>query len=146
MARGFTQSFKVAIGAVDTVQQEDLGVIRYTENAVYKYVKFSGTTIVAAGDPVGYVITDTTLQTVDPASFAVPAGIATVAVPTGTVQYAWIQIGGINTAVNGIQGGPSAGAPLYMNASKQLSAKSAVGQPEVGVFISGTIVQLYYPN
>ena len=149
MAKGFAQSFKVAIGAVDTVQQEDLGVVRYTDNAVYKYVKFSGTTTIAVGDALCYVITDLNLQTVDKANSAVGAGIATVAVTSGTVQYGWIQIGGIatlSTTTGGAVGnslsniGASAGAIIPI---------AAHTSPQVGVLVNASapiLVQLDYLN
>jgi hypothetical protein len=78
---GSAQAFKAALTDVDTTAQVPLGMIRYEDNKVYKYVKFSGTTVIAVGDVLCYVATDTTLQTVDGANTALGAGVSPVAVP-----------------------------------------------------------------
>jgi hypothetical protein len=134
MAKGLAQSFKAQITDIDITPMEPLGIIRYTDNGVYKYVKFSGTTANAANDPVGYVVSDLTLQTVDGAvGTNYGAGIAQGAVVSGTVQYGWIQIGGVALA-NNTTG--TAGQPLYYSAAKTLAVKSAVTQTEVGILIA----------
>lgn len=133
MALGFAQGFKAAIGQVDVTPFEPLGVIRYTDNFVYKYVKFTGTTAVAVGDPVGYVLSDTSLQTVDPASTTIAAGVSPAVVASGTVQYGWIQIGGVVTC-NGVTA--TAGNEVKLSGTKTVAAKAAVTDPTFGIAVT----------
>jgi hypothetical protein len=132
VSKGFLQSFKAALTDIDTVAMEPLGAIRNTDNAVYKYVKFSGTTAHVVGDPVGYVLTDLSGQTVDGASGTIGAGVVVAPViASGTVQFGWIQIGGVCT-VNNVTAA-SAGLELKMAATKTLVAKAAATDPALGI-------------
>ncbi len=147
VATGFTQSFKAALGDVDTSPMEPLGTIRYERNGVYKYVKFSGTTAVAIGDALCYVLSDTSIQTVDAANSAVGAGIAVAVVASGTVQYGWIQIGG-NCTLSTTTGGAAGNALTNLGASnKVLKVVAAHTDPQVAILISASApiqVQLDY--
>ena len=93
--------------------KEQPGTIRQENNAIYKYVAFSGTTAVAAGDVVCYVAyaSDGAAQVVDGANTALGAGVAMAAVASGTmtagaIAYAtgWIQIKGKATLSTSLQG------------------------------------------
>lgn len=106
---GSPQSFKAALTDVDSTAQVPLGMIRYEDNKAYKYVKFSGTTVVAVGDVLCYVTTDTTGLTVDAANTALGAGVAPAAVPSGAVAYGWIQIRGMATLSTALAGTPAVG-------------------------------------
>lgn len=107
--------------ATQTVAWDLPGTIRYENNAVYKYVIFSGTNTIAAGDVVCYVAyaSDGTLTVVDHANTEFGAGVAMAAVAAGSavsgaVGYAsgWIQIKGIATLGNALGGSPVLGQPL----------------------------------
>lgn len=91
--------------------REQLGTIRQENEFVYKYVQFTGTTPVAAGDFVCYVAkgVDGALVQVDKANTNVGAGVAQAAVPAGTVQFGWIQIAGLATINTAIGGGAADG-------------------------------------
>ena len=108
-ATGFNQSFKAALVDQDTYAVEILGTIRYERNAVYKYVKFSGTTAIAIGDVLCYVATDTANTTVDGANTAFGAGVAITAVGTGTVLYGWMLVEGLATLSTAFAGSPAVG-------------------------------------
>jgi hypothetical protein len=86
--------------------RDGLGSIRPENNAVYKYVQFSGTTAVNAGDVVCYVVpaSDGGAVIVDKANTAMGAGVAMAAVPAAVVSYAWIQIKGIATVSGTVPG------------------------------------------
>ncbi len=134
---GFIQTFKSALADVDIVPIEPLGTIRYERNAVYKYVKFSGTTSVAIGDALCYVLSDLNLQTVDAANSAVGAGIACAIVPSGTVQYGWIQIEGL-AILSTTATGAAAGNQLTNTgaAARTLVVAAGVTNQIVGVLVS----------
>ena len=124
---GAKQIFRTALtdvtiyGAGQTTTWDQLGTIRYENNAVYKYVAFSGTTTIAAGDVVCYVAaaSDGSEVLVDGANTALGAGVAMAAVASGSVAtgntyYAtgWIQIRGLATVSTTVAGSPSIGYPL----------------------------------
>ncbi len=112
---GLKQTFKSQLGDNDSTNQEDLGAIRYDENKVYKYVKFSGTTAVAVGDFVCYVLSDTTGSTVDGANTALAAGVAMAVAASGSVSYGWVKIKGVATLSTALAGSPAAGDQLSTN-------------------------------
>ena len=100
---------------------EQPGTIRCENNNVYKYVAFSGTTSVAAGDVVCYVAaaSDGVEQIVDGANTALGAGVAQAAVTpgtktSGTVAYAsgWVLIKGYTAVSATIGGTPTFGQSL----------------------------------
>jgi hypothetical protein len=91
------------------VAGDALGDIRMEGNSLYKYVKFSGTTVVAIGDVCCYVATDTGDQTVDGANTAFGAGVAMAAHGTGSARFGWIQIKGLATLSTALAGTPAVG-------------------------------------
>lgn len=110
---GMKTTFKSNIGDYDATAQDDIGCLYYAENAVYKYVKFSGTTATVVGDVVCYVAADATMTIVDAANTALGAGVATASNSvTGTAYYGWIQIRGIATLSTALAGSPSVGDDL----------------------------------
>lgn len=123
------------------VYPEQLGTIRMENNKVYKYVAFSGTTIVAVGDVVCYVVYasshDGTI--VDSANTVEGAGVAQAAVPVGTaasgaLAYAtgWIQIQGIATVSTTVAGSAAAGdAVTTASASTSQLTKNAGAATQV---------------
>lgn len=128
-AGGSPQSFKAQLSDVDSTAQDPLGQLRYDLNAVYKYVKFSGTGAVAVGDYVCYVITDTNLQTVDAANSIYGAGVACAIVPAGAVAYGWIQIKGLCTLSTALVSG-SAGNVLTATGSNAKTLKVAAADTD----------------
>jgi hypothetical protein len=140
---GMTQTFKAALIDVDTTPIELLGTIRNDVNAVYKYVKFSGTTVNAAGDFVGYVVADLLGQTVDGASAVVGAGMSVAAHPAGSITYGWIQVAGI-AVVNGVTS--TAGNELKMTGTKTVGAKAAASDASVAIALvtaAGVAAQIF---
>jgi len=119
--------------------KEPLGTIRMENNAVYKYVQFSGTTAVALGDAVCYVAfaSDGGEVVVDDAHTALGAGIAMSAVATaGGVQFGWIQIKGIASTSQAPSGSPTIGQTLMVSTSTngQLALRTALTQQIVGLY------------
>lgn len=119
------QIFQTALTDVrvnPTTLPEALGTIRQgSGNKVYKYVQFSGTTVIAAGDVVCYVVaaSDGNEVIVNAANTVFGAGVALAALAAGTiaagaVAYAtgWIQIRGLATLSTALAGAPSAGDML----------------------------------
>src|SRR3954462_8838806 len=147
---GSAQAFKAALTDVDTTAQVPLGMVRYEDNKVYKYVKFSGTTTIAAGDVVCYVATDTLCQTVDGANTALGAGVAPVAVASGAVAYGWIQIGGVATLSAALAGSPAVGDGMTTaGAAAPAVTKSAAANSMIlanVVHVANKIVLLRAPN
>lgn len=144
------QVFQTALTDVFSTQYDALGAIRIENSKVYKYVKFSGTTTVAAGDVMCYVVSDTSLQTVDGANSAVGAGMAMAAVASGTVQYGWIQIEGVATLNQGIGGtSPAAGNQVTTTSASAgtVTKAAAVTDQIVGVVVvvASKIVDLQFP-
>ena len=76
--------------------QDSPGDLRIENGKVYKYVKFTGTTNVAAGDVVCYT-TAADGVTVDGANTANGAGVAMAAVASGSAQNGWILVEGLVT-------------------------------------------------
>lgn len=100
------QSFVTALTdvlAATNAVQDTPGDIRVENGNVYKYVKFTGTTGVAAGDVVCYT-TAADGVTVDGANTAMGAGVAMAAVAAGSAQNGWIQIKGKATISGAFQG------------------------------------------
>ena len=94
---GQKQTFVTNITDYNTINRDGLGTIRVENNAIYKYVQFTGTTAVAVGDVVCYVAPagDGQAVIVDKANTTMGAGVAMVAVPSGAVAYTWIQVKGM---------------------------------------------------
>lgn len=147
---GSPQAFKAALTDVDSTAQVPLGMIRYEDNKVYKYVKFSGTTTVAAGDVMCYVASDTTNQTVDGANTSLGAGVAAAAVPSGAIAYGWIQIGGVATLSAALAGSPAVGDGMTTaGAAAGAVTKSAAANSMIlgnVVHVANKIVALRAPN
>lgn len=110
------QAWKPALTDVDITAQATLGTIQQDDNSVYKYVQFSGTTAIDAGDFLCYVTyaSNPLLVIVDGANGGslVGAGVAVATVASGTVQYGWIQIRGLAVLEEAIGGSPSIGDAL----------------------------------
>lgn len=119
--------------------RDGLGSIRPENNAVYKYVQFSGTTAVNAGDVVCYVASasDGQAVVVDNANTAAGAGVAMGTVPAGQVQYGWIQIKGLAVVARALGGTPTAGQSLT-------TAGGAVGVLTLAAAVTNAIVAVAY--
>jgi len=126
MPSGFKRVYLTPLDAVDTVDKEDVGTLRFEGNKVYKYVKLQNTTAtvaVLAGDAVAYnaevghsvsqVVSDMT----DADAAPVGAGIiqGTVAGVLATAYYCWIQIKGPVTALQTIGDTPVDGQEVSMS-------------------------------
>ena len=152
MGAGRPQGFTTALTDIDTAAQEFLGTIRFDYNATYKYVKFSGTTAVAVGDFMCYVVTDHTLGTVDGANSALPAGVAMAVHASGSVTYGWIQIRGVATLSTAPGGTLAAGSSLT-NAGATAPALTVAAPTAtavaVGILVTATspyVADLMCPN
>lgn len=114
--------------------------------AVYKFVKASGTLTSAIGDFLSY--TDTTLQIVDGTTAAVAGGVAQFAVTAGTPQVGWMQVSGKATLNTNFSTAPAAGNKVT-NAgasNKTLKVAAALTDAQVGIAINTTnLVQLTLP-
>jgi hypothetical protein len=143
------QVFVTALTEVDNQAYDTPGDIRVENGCVYKYVKFTGTTSIAAGDALCYVATDTTDTTVDGANTALGAGIAMAAVASGAVQYGWIQIKGVATLSTALAGSPAVGDGLTVNgASAPAMTKASTANQQIGgytVNVASKIVALDFP-
>jgi hypothetical protein len=110
------QSWKSALTDVDSTAQETLGTIREDDNKRYKYVQFSGTTAIDAGDFLCYLTyaSNALLQIVDGANGGslVGAGVALATVASGAVAFGWIQISGVAVLEEALAGSPSIGDAL----------------------------------
>jgi hypothetical protein len=124
----------VQIWAVNQILgKEQLGTIRFENNAVYKYVAFSGANVIAAGDVVCYVAyaSDGSMFLTDIANTAFGAGIAQAAVAAGTkasgaTYYAtgWIQIKGWSGVLSTALGGsPTIGQPVTTQGASNKAVK-----------------------
>lgn len=111
---GLTDVYPLTTGQPYSGAKDGVGTLRFENTAVYKYVQFSGTTAVNAGDVVCYVgtATDPNGVIVDNASTPMGAGVAMAAVPAGTAQFGWIQIKGFATVARALAGTPTAGQYL----------------------------------
>lgn len=149
MAGGSPQSFKAALTDNDSTAQELLGTIRYDENGVYKYVKFSGTGAVAIGDFVCYVVSDVTNQTVDAANSVLGAGVSMGTVAASAVSYGWIKIAGLATLNVALDAGNDGDALTNKDATaKTLRAIDATAEAQVAIAVdaSAKIVALACPH
>lgn len=150
MGAGVKGTFKSSIGDIDPTPMEPLGSIRYDQNAVYKYVKFPGTTTIAAGDFLCYTAADLLAQTVDGANTAMGAGVATAAVPSGAIAYGWIQIEGLATLSTALAGVPAVGDGMTSaGATPPAVTKSAAANSMIignVVNVAGKIVALRCPK
>ena len=83
---GQKQTFVTGLADVNPNNKDGLGSIRVENNAVYKYVQFSGTTAVNIGDAVCYVVaaSDGNAVIVDNENSSIGAGVSMCAVPTGS--------------------------------------------------------------
>ena len=141
-----TDSF-IPFTGVGQAQYDNVGDIRIeaggSGQAVYKFVKFTGTTTSAIGDFVCY--TDTTLQLVDAANAAVPAGVAQCVITNPTAQFGWIQIQGKATLNTNFSTAPAAGNKVT-NAgasAKTLKVAAAATDAHAGIALNTTnLVQL----
>ena len=117
---------------------EGVGTLRFEGNQLWKWVKFTGTTAVTAGDPIYYVVTDLTLSTVDDAISVLPAGIAPVSIAAGTPTWGWIQLEGTATLSNTPSGTLAAGVTLTKGSTAgTLAAQTAATQPSIGTSVDG---------
>lgn len=149
MAGGSPQSFKAALTDNDSTAQELLGTIRYDENGVYKYVKFSGTNAGAIGDFLCYVVSDVSNQTVDKANSVLGAGVLMGTVASGSVSYGWIKIAGLATLNVALDSGDDGGALTNNGATAgTLKAIDATAEPQVAIAVdaSAKIVALMCPH
>ena len=110
--------------------QDNLGDIRMENGNFYKYVKFTGTTTVAAGDVVCYTTAGDGL-TVDAANTDSAAGVAMAAVASGTVQYGWIQIKGLATMSTALGSGAAGQGLMSHGASNKTLLIQTAGYPIV---------------
>jgi hypothetical protein len=143
-----TMGFTTALTDIDTAPQEYMGAIRDDYKTSYKYVKFSGTNAVAAGDPVCYVISDTTFVTVDQANSVNGAGIAMAAHASGSITYGWIQIKGLSGAITTLTSGTAGQSVTNTSASAAaLKVTAAVTDQTVGTVANAgaKTIQLDYP-
>lgn len=124
-------SFKPALTDLDTTPQAALGGLLDTDSKTYKYVKFSGSNAIAVGDLVGYVAS-VDGNTVDGAVGVGPAGVAVVAVGTGTVLYGFIQVRGLVTASAAIAGGAADGQTLKQGTYPAFTLQTAATIPNAG--------------
>lgn len=144
---GLKKIFVTALTDVKNQNLDGVGTLRFEGNCIYKYVQFSGTTAVAAGDPVYYVTSDTTLNTVDDAHNALPAGIAVSSVGTlgtQTALYGWIQLTGVTTLSNTPSGTVAVGSKLTIGSTNgTLAVLTTATQLEIATSVDGTrIAQL----
>ena len=101
---GQKQTFVTGLADVNPNNKDGLGSIRVENNAVYKYVQFSGTTAVNIGDAVCYVVA---LKKI-PVSIAFPsvaASYAIVAVLAHLLRnepFGWPQLAGIALIGSGV--------------------------------------------
>lgn len=144
------QVFHANLSDLDTTAQVPLGAIYELDNARYKYVKFSGTTAIAVGDIVCYVAagSDGNEQIVDGANTALGAGVALVAVGTGTVQYGWIQITGLTAVSTTVSGSPAFGDVVTTNGmtAPACGKSTAANMSGVGMFYAAKKIVAEFPN
>lgn len=144
------QVFVTALTEVDNQAYDVPGDIRAENGNFYKYVKFTGTTTVAAGDVMCYVSTDTTQTTVDGANTAFGAGVAMAAVASGTVQYGWVQIKGTATLSTAFAGtSPAVGDSMTTNGASApaVTVAAAILNQVVGYIanVAGKIMSCDFP-
>lgn len=118
--------------------QDNPGDIRIENGKVYKYVKFTGTTAVAAGDVVCYT-TAADGVTVDDANTAMGAGVAMAAVASGSVQNGWIQVKGIATLSTAFAGTPAVGNKMTTAAATAPAVTKAAADTD---FVAGMVLHV----
>lgn len=145
-----TDTFAIFTG-VGQQQYDNFGDLRIEAGgagqAVYKFVKFTGTLASAIGDFMCY--TDTSAQIVDGTNSALPAGVAQAAVAGGAVAgVMWIQVQGkvtMNTPT-----ATTAGFALTSQgaANKSLKVRAAVTDNLAGYALNNaaTLVMLQLPT
>ncbi len=136
-------SFHPALTDIDATAQAKVTGILEGDNATYKYVKYTGSNGVAAGQVVSYVSGNVALDTVDLVSNGLPAGLAQAPVVSGGgAQYGFIQIKGVALVNTIVAGSPGYGGALVGNTASAgglTAATSATfAQPDVAYYLSGT--------
>lgn len=145
MAAGRISGFTTAITDIDVTPQEYLGAIRFDYNAAYKYVRFTGTLATAIGDVCSYVLTDTTMTSVDSTTSAIGAGVSPAVHPLGSVSYGWLQIRGVATLSTAYGAGAQGNAVTTVGAAnKAVTVAAAVTNAVVGVIVNVTGPILLY--
>lgn len=155
MPSGIKQAFASKLTDVETVQREQLGVLRFEGNKVYKYVKIRNTTATVAavaGDCVVYdaedggnnshVVTDYT----DGGSVPTGAGVLQAAC-AGTLLtdfFGWIQIKGPATLNQTVGGSAADGDQLKAGTTdkaftKQLFAGTTPNIAADGPYVGSAI-------
>ncbi len=140
MAAGMKKVFQTALTDLKTTDVESVGTLRFEGNKVYKWVQFSGVTAVVAGTLVCYNTTvgaNLGVTGVDGANSVVAAGIAQVAVGTGTVQYGWIQVAGPVAFQGTITGAAGAGLTANGATAGNLVVTSGV-IPQFAILLDAT--------
>jgi hypothetical protein len=148
---GSPQAFKAALTDVDPTAQVPLGMVRYEDNKVYKYVKFSGTTVIAAGDVVVLCgVGHDMCQTVDGANTALGAGSCACrcAIRGGCL---WLDTDrGVATLSAALAGSPAVGDGMTTaGAAAPAVTKSAAANSMIlcnVVHVANKIVALRAPN
>jgi hypothetical protein len=139
-------AFHAALTDIDSTAQVPLGAIYETDNKRYKYVRFSGTTAIAIGDFLSYVVagSDGAEVIVDKASTALGAGAAVAAVPSGAVAFGYIQISGLCVLSGAPAGSPAFGDNLTSAgaAAGGVTKNAAANTATVGQFYTGNTVIL----
>lgn len=140
------QVFHAALTDVDSAAQCPLGAIYELDNKRYKYVKFSGTTAIAAGDFLCYVAagSDGAEVIVDKVSTAFGAGVAQAVVASGAIAFGFIQISGLAVLSGTPAGSPAFGDNLTSAAAANgnVTKNAAANTATVGQFYTGNTIAL----
>lgn len=145
-------TWHAALTDIDTTAQCPLGAIREENAATYRYVKFTGSNTVSAGDVVCFVSGTFDNTLVDVASSGYGAGVAQGVVTSGGgSQFGFIQTQGVATLRTAAAGSPAYGDPLMTGSSGQLTKALAVASGSVpnricGFTLSGAVVQCDFPG
>lgn len=151
MPSGIKKVFISHLTDVFTTDRENVGTIRFEGQNVYKWVKFTGANVVAAGDLVGYDTAVTDLTTVNGVATALPAGIAMAAVlVAGGVQYGWVQVRGNAISSAALAGSPAVGGAMIRGTYPAVTQVATTGLNTdilVGytVHVANKIVNLQLP-
>src|SRR5258706_14655249 len=144
------QTFHAALTDQDTTAQVPLGAIYELDNKRYKYVKFSGTTTIVAGDFLCYVAagSDGAEVIVDKANTAFGAGVAITALASGAISFGWIQISGLVVLSGAPSGSPAFGDALTSSgaAASALAKSAAANSQQAPYFYTGSTVILDCAN
>lgn len=152
MTSGIKRIFLTPLTANVSTDKENVGTLRFEGNSVYKWVEFSGTTAVVAGDVVCYVMSSIDTEVVvDGANSAVGAGVAMAAAATGAVSYGWIQTEGVATLALAFGGTtPTAGETVTTTGATAgtVTVTAAVTNQVVGVILDVTnkIMSCSFPH